>query len=97
MKFKNENFNELYEFMKEMDRSDDYLMIQVSALNPGKDNMKMDILATGGTGGKPVIDKAVAEVVLIMAMEESDDLKRLLTDAAMHCGQYEEFMKSKKS
>lgn len=29
MKFKNENFNELYEFMKEMDQSDDYLMIQV--------------------------------------------------------------------
>lgn len=97
MKFKDTHFNELYESMKEMDQSDDYLMIQVSALNPGKDNMKMDILATGGTGGKPVIDKAVAEVVLIMAMEESDDLKRLLTDAVMHYEQFHAFKRMRKS
>lgn len=97
MKFKNTHFNELYESMKEMDQSDDYLMIQVSALNPGKDNMKMDILATGGTGGKPVIDKVVAETVLIIAMEKSDDLKRLLTDAVMHYEQFQAFKRMRKS
>lgn len=31
MKFKNEHFYKLYEFMERMDSSDDYLMIQVSA------------------------------------------------------------------
>lgn len=97
MKFRDEHFNELYEFMKRMDSSDDYLMIQVSASNPGKDDMEIDILATGRTGGKPVIDKVHAEAVLITAMEKSDDLKRLLTDAVMHHEQFQAFRRRQKS
>ena len=92
-KFRNENFNELYEFMKRMDASDDYLMIQVSSLNQNKDNMEMDILCTGMSGGKPVINRVDAEAALILAMEKSDDLKRLLTDVVM---QYEPFQAFKR-
>lgn len=96
-KFRNEKFNKLYEFMKRMDSSDDYLMIQVSVLNQGKDDMSTITLGTGRMDGKPVIDKAVAETVLIMAMKESDDLKRLLTDAVLHCEQFEELQRRAKS
>ncbi len=83
MKFKNENFNELYEFMEKMDKSDDYLMILVSAVDTGKGDMKVLTLGTYRTGGKPVINKAKAEAVLIKAMEKSDDFKRLFTNAVM--------------
>ena len=48
MKFKNENFNELYEFMEKMDKSDDYLMILVSAVDTGKGDM--EVLTLGCTG-----------------------------------------------
>lgn len=52
MKFKDESFNELYEFMKKMDASDDYLMIQVSSLNPGKNGMELFITITGMEAGE---------------------------------------------
>lgn len=90
-KFKNEQFNGLCEFMEKMDSSDDYLMIQVSALNLGKANTEINTMCTCRSGGKPVINRAEAEAVLIMAMEKSDDLKRLLTDAVMHYELYQAF------
>lgn len=97
MKFKNEHFNKLYELMEKMDSSDDYLMIQVSALNQGKNNMEMNILATGRSGGKPDINRAEAEAVLMMAMKKNDDLKRLLTDAVMHYELFQAFERRRQS
>lgn len=82
--FKNERFNELCEFMEKMDKSDDYIFLQVSSLKPCKGDMELDILLTGGSGGKPDINRAEAKAVLIVAMKKNDDLKRLLTDAVMH-------------
>lgn len=96
-KFKNEQFNGLCEFMEKMDSSDDYLMVQMSALNPGKDDMRMTVTVTGREGGKPGIDRAEAEAVLIMAMKKSDDLKRLLTDAVRHYEMLDAFNKSWRS
>ena len=97
MKFRNEYFNDLYEFMKRMDASDDYLMIQMSVLNQGKDDMSTITLVTGRMDGKPVIDKAVAEAALMTAMEKSDDLKRLLTDAVVHYEKIQAFKRRAKS
>lgn len=95
--FRDEQFNQLHGFMKKMDSSDDYLMIQVSAKNPGKKGMSLCTTVTGKKGGEEEVSGREAETLLIMAMLKNAELKRLLTDAAMHCGQYEEFMKSKKS
>lgn len=89
MKFKNEQFNGLCEFMEKMDSSDDYMMIQVSALNQGKDDMEMCMTCTGRSGGKPDINKVEAEAVLMVAMERSEYLKRLLTDTVMHYELYQ--------
>lgn len=97
MKFKNEQFNGLYELMEKMDQSDDYLAIHVSSLNPGKDTMEMSISVTGRTGGKETLDRIVVEVVLMMAMDKSDDLKWLLTDAVMHYEQSQAFKRSRQS
>lgn len=96
-KFKNELFNELHGFMEKMDGSDDYLMIQVSVFNPGKDGMEMSIIITGRTDGKEVIMASAAETTLITAMRKNDDLRRLITNAAMHCKTYEEFLRRQKS
>lgn len=90
-KFKNEHFNKLYELMEKMDSSDDYLMVQVSALNPNKDGMEMTVAVTGKRGGKPEANRIEAEAALILAMEKDDDLKRLLTDAVMHYELYQAF------
>ena len=49
------------------------------------------------TGGKPVINKAKAEAVLIKAMEKSDDFKRLFTDAVMHYEQFQAFKRRRQS
>lgn len=86
--FKNEQFNKLCEFMDRMDSSDDYIMMQVSVLNPGKDGMEMTVAVTGREGGKEQVGTIAAETVLIMAMLRNKDLKRLITNAAEHCEQY---------
>lgn len=52
MKFKNEQFNNLYELMAKMDQSDDYLVIHVSSLNPGKDTMQISLSVTGRTAAR---------------------------------------------
>lgn len=96
-KFNNKNFNELYEFMKKMDASDDYLMIQVSSLNPGKKGMELSILVTGMKGGKVWADFISAEALLITAMRRNANLRRLVTDAARHCEQIEELQRRAKS
>lgn len=96
-KFKNEQFNGLYELMKEMDSSDDYLAIHVSSLNPGKDTMEMHISMTGRTGGKETLETSAAEAVLIMAMDKDDVLKRLLTDAVMYYEQVQAFKRMRQS
>lgn len=97
MKFKNEQFNELCEFMEKMDSSDDYIMVQVSALNPGKAGMEMTVAVTGREGGKEQVGTIAAEVVLIMAMLRNKYLKRLITNAAERCEQYEAIMRRRKS
>lgn len=84
MKFKNEHFNGLIESIEKMEKSDDYIFLQVSSLKPGKEDMELDILLTGMSGGKPVVNRTEAEANLILAMEKNDDLRRLLTDAVMH-------------
>lgn len=96
MKFRDEHFNDIYEVIKRMDSLDDYLMLQVSALNPGKDDMTIVVMTTGRTGRKPVINKVVAEAILITAMERSDDLKRLLTDTVKHYEQLQAFERRQK-
>lgn len=96
-KFRDENFNELYEFMKRMDASDDYMMIQVSTLNQNKANMEMDILCTGRSGGKPVLHRVEVEAALILAMEKNDDLKRLLTNVVMHYEPFQAFKRRRQS
>lgn len=96
MKFRNEYFNDIYEVIKRMDSLDDYLMLQVSALNPGKDDMTIVVMTTGRTGRKPVINKVAAEAILITAMERSDDLKRLLTDTVKHYEQLQAFKRRQK-
>lgn len=95
--FKDKQFNDLHGFMKKMDSSDDYMMIQVSALNPGKKGMTLCSTVTGRNGGKEEVSSKEAEIVLIIAMLKNKELRRLLTDAARHCEQYEEFMKMRKS
>lgn len=90
-KFRNEHFNKLYELMEKMDSSDDYLMMQVSVLNPDKDGMEMTVAVTGWRGGKPEVNRIKAEAALILAMEKDDILKRLLTDAVMHYELYQAF------
>lgn len=82
-KFRNEDFNELYEFMKRMDASDDYLMIQVSTFNQNKADMEMRTLCTGRSGGKPVVNSIEAEAALILAMEKIDAFRWLLTNVVM--------------
>lgn len=91
MKFKNEDFNELIEFMEKMEKSDDYIFLQVSSLKPGKEDMELGILLTGMSGGKPVINRTEAEANLILAMGKSDELRRLLTDVVMHYGTFQAF------
>lgn len=97
MKFKNEQFNELYRLMEKMDSLDDYMMIQVLALNQGKNNTRLDILLTGRSGGEPVVNKIEAEAVLTLAMEKADDFRRLLTDAVMHYEQFQAFKRRRQS
>lgn len=95
--FKDKYLNKLHGFMEMMDGSDDYILLQVSALNLGKDNVEMHIMATGMDGGKPVTDGAKAEALLITAMEKSDDFKRFLTDAVMDYELLQAFKRMRKS
>ena len=97
MKFKDENFNEIYEFMKKMDASDDYLMIQVSSLNPGKNGMELSLAVTGMEAGETGASRIYTEAVLLTAMMRNANLRRLVTDAARHCEQIEELQRRAKS
>lgn len=97
MKFKDESFNELYEFMKKMDASDDYLMIQVSSLDPGKNGMELFITITGMEAGENGASRIYTEAVLLTAMMRNANLRRLVTDAARHCEQIEELQRRAKS
>lgn len=87
MKFKNENFNELYEFMKKMDASDDYLMIQVSSLNPGKKGMELSLTVTGMEADENGASRINTEAALVTAMMRNANIRQLVTNAARHCEQ----------
>lgn len=97
MKFRDEHFNDLYEFMKRMDASDDYLMIQVSALNPGKNGMELSLSVTGMEAGENGASRIHTEAALVTAMMRNANLKQLVTDAARHCEQIEELQRRQKS
>lgn len=97
MKFRDENLNELYEFMKRMDASDDYLMIQVSSLYPGKKEMELFFTVTGMKAGENGASRIHTEAALVMAMMRNANLKQLVTDAARHCEQIEELQRRQKS
>lgn len=82
MKFKNENFNELYEIMKELDGSDNYLSMHVSMLNPGKKDMRLTVCITGSDEGKPRVDRGKAIASIVMAMNDDEDFQQIITAAA---------------
>ena len=97
MKFKDEHLNELYRFMEMMDGSDDYILLQVSVLNPGKKGMEMSVTVTGKTGGKESVKETEATALLVTAMLRNDTVKRLITAAATGCRRYEELMRRTRS
>lgn len=97
MKFKNENFNELYDFMKKMDTSDNFLTIQVSAIYTDETDMKIKAAFVCSTNNKDTIDAETAELILIMAMLNNDTLKHLITNAAKHYKKYENSTRMQKS
>lgn len=86
-KFRNWKFNRLYEFMKEMDFSDDYLMIQVSSLDLGNEGVEMNIIVTGMKEGNGSIHEDDAVKLLTDAMRKSAQFKRIVTKAARKCEQ----------
>lgn len=86
-KFRNRKFNLLYEFMKEMDSSDDYLMIQVSSLDLGNEGVEMNIIVTGMKEGNGSIREDDAVELLTDAMRKSAQFKRVVTKAAKKCEQ----------
>ena len=86
-KFRNRIFNHLYEFMKEMDFSDDYLMIQVSSLDLGNEKAEMNITVTGMKKGNDSVREDDAVRLLTDAMRKSAQFKRVVTKAAKKCEQ----------
>lgn len=75
MKFKNENFNKLYEKMKELDGSDNYLSIHVSMSNLDKKDTKLTLCITGSDEGKPRVNKSKAVASIVMAMHDDEDFR----------------------
>ena len=86
-KFRNRRFNRLYEFMKEMDSSDDYLMIQVSSLDLGNNEVEMSLIATGMKEGDSSIHEDDFVELLTEVMKKSVAFKRLITKAVRKCAQ----------
>lgn len=97
MKFKNENFNELYEIMKELDGSDNYLSMHVSLLNPGKKDMRLTACITGSDEGKPQVNKGKAIASIIMAMDDNEDFRQIITVAADVYKEHEVAMNNQES
>ena len=85
-KFRNWKFNRLYELMKDMDCSDDYLMIQVSSLDLGNEEVEMSIIVTGMKESGPIHEDDAVEL-LTDAMRKSAQFKRVVTKAAKKCEQ----------
>lgn len=81
MKFKNENFNKLYEKMKELDGSDNYLSIHVSMSNLDKKDTKLTLCITGSDEGKPRVNKSKAVASIVMAMHDDEDFRQIITTA----------------
>lgn len=80
---------ELHDFMKRLDTSDDWMMIHISSLfYEGKADMVINLI--GKTDGEKFIKADVAEAVLIAAMLKNDGLKKLITNAAKHFKSYME-------
>lgn len=81
MKFKNENFNELYEKMKELDGSDNYLSIHIFMSNLDKKDTKLALCITGSDEGKPRVNKSNAVASIVMAMHDDEDFRQIITTA----------------
>lgn len=79
--FRNMKFNRLYEFMKEMDSSDDYMMIQASSLDLGNEGVEMSIMVTGMKKGNDSIHEDDAVKLLTRAMMDNEAFRLLLTKA----------------
>lgn len=82
MKFKNENFNELYEKMKELDGSDNYLSVHVFLSNLDKKDTKLTLCITGSDEGNPRVGKDKAVASILMAMHDDEDFQQIITTAA---------------
>lgn len=81
MKFKDENFNKLYEKIKELDGSDNYLSIHVFMSNLDKKDTKLTLCITGSDEGKPRVDKSKAVASIVMAMHDDEDFRQIITTA----------------
>lgn len=95
--FNNKHFSELIEFMEKLDKSDDYIFLQVSSLKPGKGDMELDVLLTGRTDGKETLAFAEVEAVLIMAMRKNGIFRELITNSAKHYERLNVFKMMQKS